>query len=152
MAPELPKAEHFVDRGLLPENLPPVFTSRKLWKHFAAFGTGYGITGKAIGDHAVYNASKRGNQRRVFAIPHPGFVRDAGLFFEKHWADLEPLLSRSTGSASKPTITRVGARHVRITPHADLPEIRLKKFSRFKYCLVTDVARFFPSVYTHTLP
>lgn len=141
-----------MDRGLLPENLPPIFTSKKLWHHFSGSGTSYGITGKAVGDHAVYNASKRGGQRRVFAVPHPAFVRDLGLFFEKHWADLTPLFERSPGSVSKPTMLTTGNRHVRLTPHAELPELRLRAFSRFKFCLVTDVARFFPSVYTHTLP
>ncbi|OCJ14909.1 hypothetical protein A6U89_22670 [Agrobacterium sp. B133/95] len=140
-----------MDRGLLPENLPPIFTSKKLWHHFSMSGTSYGITAKAVGDHAVYNASKRGGQRRVFAVPHPAFARDLGLFFEKHWVDLTPLFDRSPGSVSKPTMLSVGNRHVRLTPHSDLPELRLRAFSRFKFCLVTDVARFFPTVYTHTL-
>lgn len=147
-----PDAQSFMDRGLLPENLPPIFTSEKLWSHFSVSGTSYGITGKAVGDHAVYNVSKRGGQRRVFAIPHPAFVRDLGLFFEKHWTDLKPLFDKSPGSASRPTMLSAGNRHVRLTPHSDLPELRLRAFSRFKYCLVTDIARFFPSVYTHTLP
>ncbi|WP_313664317.1 RNA-directed DNA polymerase [Shinella sp.] len=149
---EEPNAKDFVDRGLLPENLPPVFTSKNLWHHFSGSGSAYGITGKAVGDHAIYNASKRGGQRRVFGVPHPAFARDLGLFFEKHWSDFAPLLNKSTGSVSKPVLTGVGNRHVRLTPHSDLPELRLRAFSRFKFCLVTDVARFFPSVYTHTLP
>ena len=43
-------------------------------------------------------------------------------------------------------------RHVRITPHSQLPKERLKAFSRFKYVLVADVSRFYELVYTHTLP
>lgn len=45
-----------------------------------------------------------------------------------------------------------GNRHVRITPHSELSRIRLQKLSRFKFCLVTDVSRFFPSVYSHSIP
>jgi Reverse transcriptase (RNA-dependent DNA polymerase) len=41
---------------------------------------------------------------------------------------------------------------VRITPHSALPAARLKAFSRFKYCVVTDVSRFYPSIYTHSIP
>ncbi|WHS94254.1 RNA-directed DNA polymerase [Sinorhizobium kummerowiae] len=147
-----PSAQRFIDQGILPENLPPIFTTSKLWQHFSGSGTAYGITGKAVGDHAVYNASKRGGQRRVFSLPHPAFVRDLGLFYEKHWEDLRPLLERAPGSVSKPIFTPTGNRHVRITPHSELPELRLRAFSRFKYCLVTDIARFFPSIYTHTFP
>lgn len=148
----MPNAKDFIDRGLLPENMPPIFTSKKLWHHFSGSGSAYGITGKAVGDQANYNASKRGGQRRVFGVPHPAFARDLGLFFEKHWADFAPLFDRSTGSVSKPVMTSSGNRHVRLTSHSDLPELRLRAFSRYKFCLVTDVARFFPSVYTHTLP
>ena len=43
-------------------------------------------------------------------------------------------------------------RHVRITPHSQLPKERLKAFSRFKYVLVADVSRFYELVYTHALP
>lgn len=145
-----PKAELFVDRGILPENVPPVFTTRKLWQHFAPLGTAYGIVRTAEGDHALYNASKRGGHRRIFALPHPAFVRDAGLFYEKHWNTLQPMFANSPGSASQPTLTESGVRYVRITPHSDLPKMRLKAFSRYKYCLVTDVSRFYPSIYTHS--
>lgn len=147
-----PSAERFVTVGILPENLPPVFTTKNLWRHLAGLGTSYGVIKNAVGEHALYNASKRGGQRRIFAMPHPVFIRDAGLFYERHWADLSALMASSPGSASKPTLMQDGIRHVRITPHSDLPQIRLREFSRYKFCLVTDVSRFYPSVYTHSLP
>lgn len=152
MASHLPSAELFVTKGLLPENLPPVFTSQYLWSCFSSLGSNYGVLKKAIGEIATYNASKRGGQRRIFGVPHPAFVRDAGLFFEKHWNELQPQIDASYGSASKPVFQGNGIRHVRITPHSDLPRIKLRAFSRFKYCLITDVARFFPSIYTHSFP
>ncbi|MEI5682767.1 RNA-directed DNA polymerase [Mesorhizobium sp. CCNWLW179-1] len=152
MANILPSAELFVTQGILPENIPPIFNTQHLWSHFSDFGNGYGITGKGVGEHATYNASKRGGQRRIFGMPHPAYIRDAGLFYEKHWDELSKLLQGSSGSASKPNFVLHGNRHVRITPHSDLPRIRLRAFSRFKYCLVTDVARFFPSIYTHSIP
>lgn len=147
-----PETELFITKGLLPENLPPVFTSAKLWPAFSAFGSSYSVTRPVVGEHAIYNASKRGGQRRIFRVPHPAFVRDQGLFIEKHWATLSSLFARSTGSLSRPEFFRHGPRHVRITSHADLPAHRLRNFSRFSYCLITDVSRFFPSIYTHTLP
>lgn len=147
-----PEAELFVTKGLLPENLPPIFTSTKLWSALSGFGTAYGVTRPIVGEQAIYNASKRGGQRRIFRIPHPVFVRDQGLFIERNWAVLSALIARSSGSLSRPEFFRHGPRHVRITSHAELPAHRLRKFSRFNYCLITDVSRFFPSIYTHTLP
>ncbi|MET4636450.1 RNA-directed DNA polymerase [Kaistia defluvii] len=147
-----PDPSIFVSKGLFPENLPPVFTSRDIWDGFASLGSSYGVLRDSVGGQAVYNASKRGGQRRLFRIPHPAFVRDQALFFQKHWGELENLLSRSTGSLSRPAFYRHGPRHVRITSHAELPSHRLRKFSRFNLCLITDVSRFFPSVYTHSIP
>jgi hypothetical protein len=147
-----PNCEHFIRRGLLPENLPPIFTSKELWKHFASLGTSYAITAKCEGEHSIFNASRRGAQRRMFGIPHPAFIRDQALFIEKHWPELVTLFGSSQGSASNPTFSSVGRRHVRITSHAELPRMRLAAFSRYKYCLVADVSRFYPSIYTHSIP
>lgn len=70
----------FVSKGLLPENLPPVFTSQALVSAFSGLGPGYAVTRNVVGAHALHNASKRGGQRRLFRIPHPIFIRDQALF------------------------------------------------------------------------
>jgi hypothetical protein len=71
---------------------------------------------------------------------------------EKHWAEISSILDRSTGSLSKPIFTVGGPRSLRITPHSELPKARLKAFSRFKFCAITDVSRCYPSIYTHSIP
>src|ERR1044072_8408599 len=80
------------DLGVLPENLPPPFTSRGLWELYEPLGDAYLVVKKCVGAHSTYDASKRGRQRRVFSLPHPTFVREGALFFDKHWADLSALL------------------------------------------------------------
>jgi reverse transcriptase-like protein len=144
--------ELLVTKGLLPENLPPVFTARNIWPALSPNVLTYSVTAKAVGDLCIYNASKRGGQRRLFGIPHPLFIKDQGLFFERHWADIEPLFNAAPGSVSRPILDGIGPRHVRITPHQDLPRMRLQRLSRFKFCLITDVSRFYPSVYMHSFP
>jgi hypothetical protein len=141
--------ELLVTKGLLPENVPPVFTTASIWSAFGADSGTYTVTGKVVGEPCVYNASKRGGQRRLFGVPHPTFVKDQGIFFQKHWTDIQVLFGAATGSLSLPTVDAVGARYVRITPHHELPRERLKRLSRFRFCLVTDVSRFYPSIYTH---
>ncbi|QOF73173.1 RNA-directed DNA polymerase [Aminobacter sp. SR38] len=137
---------------MFPENLPPIITGRHIWAALSPTVGTYMVVKPSIGVPSTFNASKRGGQRRMFSIPHPAFVRDQAVFFEKHWADISALISASPGSASRPTFHRTGPRHVRLTPHSELPRIRLQALSRFKFCLVTDVSRFFPSVYTHSIP
>jgi hypothetical protein len=144
--------ELLLSKGLFPENLPPVYTTSAIWKALNAKQTVYAVSAKAAGELSLYNASKRGGQRRMFAIPHPLFVKEQGLFFQKHWADVEALFGAATGSVSRPELDKEGQRHVRITPHRDLAKIRLQRLSRFKFCLITDVARFYYSIYTHAIP
>jgi hypothetical protein len=144
--------ELLVTKGLLPENIPPVFTTAGIWPTFGSDGNSYTVTGKVVGEPCSYNASKRGGQRRLFGIPHPTFVKDQGVFFAKHWADIQSLLEAAVGSLSQPIVDAVGARHIRITSHKDLPRLRLKSLSRYRFCLVTDVSRFYPSIYTHAFP
>lgn len=152
-ADERPSATNLMRRGLLPEILPPIFTSENLTGILDAAQEGrYCVTQRRRGKLAPFNASKRGEQRRIFAVPHPLFYHDAGLFFERNWDDIRQVLNKSIGSASKPRFPTGGFRAVEITPQSELPTLRLKTLSRKKFCLITDVSRCFPSVYTHAIP
>lgn len=146
-----PSPRVFVQKGLLPENLPPVVKSTGLWPAFAGL-SGFQVTKDTVGSLSPYNASKRGGQRRLFSIPHPLFVYDSAVFFEKHWAEIHPLLEQADGSLSRPIFPKFGPRATRITPHSQLPAARLRKLAKFKFCLTTDVSRCYPSIYTHSIP
>ena len=147
LSPELSIA-----KGLLPENLPPAFDTRQLWSALPGMEAGYLVGGNLRGQPCTYNASKRGGQRRTFSVPHPVYVREQALFLRKHWSHISGIFDAATGSASRPIIDEVGPRHIRITPHQELPRLQLQRLSRYRYCLVTDVSRFYSSVYTHALP
>jgi hypothetical protein len=145
-------AELLVRYGLFPENLPSVFTTRAIWPQLPPATVVYAVTRKAVGELCTYDASKRGGQRRIFAIPHPLFIRDQGIFFEKHWAEIESCFGAARGSTSHPIIDLKGPRHIRVKPHSELPRIRLTRLSRFAFCLVADVSRCFYSIYSHSIP
>ena len=147
-----PDVEQLLRYGLLPENLPPAINSGQLWDTFLPEQGSYLITQKARGSHSPFSASKRGGQRRLFGLPHPSFVHDAATFMEKNWAEIVPVLDQATGYLSKPKFAVAGPRAVRITPHSELPKARLRAFSRFRFCAVTDVSRCYPSIYTHSIP
>jgi len=140
-------------KGSLPENLPPVFTSESLTDVFdPSDGGRYRVTQSRRGKLAGFNASKRGQQRRLFAVPHPLFQHDAAIFFEKNWDVLSKVYDNSTGSASKPQFPVDGFRAVDIISQGKLPTIRLQTLARKRFCLITDVSRCFPSIYTHAIP
>ena len=66
------EAELLVKKGLLPENLPPVFTADELWPALSPKSSTYQISSKAVGEGDQYNESKRGGQRRV-PVSHRAF-------------------------------------------------------------------------------
>src|SRR5437016_13711585 len=109
-----PSPELLVAKGLFPENLPPIYTTKDVWAALFPQENTYSITNKAIGDPCIYNASKRGGQRRLFGIPHPLFIKDQGIFFEKHWPQLQALFGAAPGSVSSPIIDDAGPRQVRV--------------------------------------
>ena len=147
-------ADALMSSGLLPENLPPVFSSEQLALLLSLIADGYEIKEGDQGDPCVHNASKRGGTRRLFSLPGPFHIRDQALFLENNWAQLTPHFpaGRPTVSASVPIVDGIGQRYVRITPHSALPGRRLPILSRYRYCLVADISRFYYSVYTHALP
>lgn len=147
-----PTVTSFLRRGLLPDNLPPFLTSRSISQSEFAKGAAYQVTAEVKGSHSPFNASKRGFQRRSFGLSHPVFVKDAANFFVKNWNDLSAHFATASGSTSIPDFDGTQSRAVKITPHSQLPTIRLKKLARFRFCVVTDVSRCFPSIYTHSIP
>lgn len=147
-----PSKESFVTKGLLPANLPSVISSSGLATPYESDGNRYLVTQKRIGKTARFDATKRGEQRRSFSIPHPLFARDAGLFLENNWQSIWTHINNSTGSASKPMMPASNYRAVAITSQSKLREIRIRALAAKRYCLVTDIARCYPSVYTHSIP
>lgn len=147
-----PTWEAFLRYGVLPENLPAPFSTSSLIQAYKPDANSYLVTGRVGGSLSQYSASKRGGQRRLFALPHPTFIHDQTVFLNKQWPAISAVLDTSSGSLSKPMFSATGPRATRITPHSELPKARLKAFSRFKYCAITDVARCYPSIYTHSIP
>lgn len=147
-----PTVSSFLRKGLLPDNLPPFVSSKSIIDPVLGDIKNYDVTAKIKGQPSQFNSSKRGFQRRAFGLPHPVFVRDAAVFFVKHWPEIEAHFKKGKGSVSVPDFEGTQSRAVRFTPHSDLPKIRLTRLAKYKYCLVTDISRCFPSIYTHSLP
>ena len=139
-------------RGYLPENLPPLFVSRDLGPFAEANCSDYLTKGTIQTRASPYNATKRGHQRRLFAIPNPIAAINTALFISRHWDAINQHFNKSPFSASRPTTDRAGVRAITITPHEELSHLRNDRMAASRYVVCTDISRFFPSIYTHALP
>lgn len=140
-------------KGYLPENLPPAFTTASIADYFLGNPPrGYLTNGEHPTRAATYNASKRGLTRRVFAAVHPSTAHDMAEFGSSRWSDISAFLTQSTASFSTPTHDANADRALVINSHAALEEEKVNRLSAYRFIATTDIARFYHSIYTHSIP
>ena len=93
---------------------------------------------------------KRKHLRRLLSIPNPFHQVTLALEIEKHWTELEACCRLSRISLSVPTLSRDRALE---TSHSinEQPQHRCERSVGNRYVLRTDIARFYPSIYTHSV-
>lgn len=141
-------------RGYLAENLPPLFSSQSFDKiDGVAEFNGYLIKSpKDPFEQAHYNSSKRGYQRRKFGIPNPVVALDLCNFVDVNWSSIHSFFEASPFSFSKPKPSQSGGRSMEMPTHRDLGHKRFTQLCSSRFILKTDTSRFYPSIYTHSLP
>ena len=151
----MPTLNDLLAKGYFPRELPPPFTTSLF---SGAVGGPGGIPGAFTGStpkHAtlcVHNMVRTGGLRRHLGIPNPVQFLRLCQFVVARWTDLQTLAAASPFSLTKPIGTDPSRA---LTPEHTLDDRTLKRVelrSRAKFILRTDVNRFYPSVYTHSIP
>jgi len=98
-----------------------------------------------------HSVPKRKHLRRLLSIPNPLHQTALAVEVEKHWSKLETYLKNSSISLSVPSLS--SARALETTRGInELPAERSLRSVGARYVLKTDLARFYPSIYTHSVP
>lgn len=147
----MPLKNDLLQKGYLPENLPPAFTTVQLGANLA-IRTGWFTEARSSFRAAPHNASKRGMTRRVFSFVHPATAHDLAEFVATREADFTAFFGQSAFSLSTPRISADGDRAVEIATHSELEAERLSRLSRYRFIARTDISRFYHSIYTHSIP
>jgi hypothetical protein len=148
-----------LSRGYFPRELPPMFTT----DGFASLITS---TNVLPADFARPNKLSRPNakimkhdipnlklRRRVAGIPNPLFYFLLCQDVVNYWGDIQNHLNKSTLSRSKSIANSQSGRAINREYSEDkLLRERLFIRSRSQYLLKTDIAQFYPSIYTHSIP
>lgn len=146
-------------RGYFPRQLPPPFESKGFEKAARAFSKEFKetISNELHNKRAItcrYSLARPGQLRRVLSIPHPAFHYLISLKAAEIFPSLElEVSSPSDQSLSFPKFEKDKRnRAFEFTEAWDrLPLRRLKQRAQGKYIVKADIARFFPSVYTHSI-
>ncbi len=141
-------------KGYFPKELPPPFTTDSyaacLTNPMTPPPPGFG-TAQPHSPCCDHSLLRIGRLRRHLKIPNPAHFYLLAGHVVTNWVALEAAARRSPYSLSLPTTGGDRA----ITPEHDLrdrPLHRAQLRAGGRYLVQADIQRFFPSVYTHSLP
>jgi hypothetical protein len=165
-----------LSKGFFPKELPPTFTTTDFgansveivddWKSAKVFSINEKV-GKTPAKkkrrdaylYDVYSAEaevitkpKRGYERRNIHITHPVPQALLALEFSNNWASIQKWLGKQKFSADE---IRVSGNFDRSIKGINFPLHRAKKGyleATSDWLVKTDITRFYPSIYTHSIP
>ncbi|PWW16975.1 RNA-directed DNA polymerase [Chryseobacterium sp. AG844] len=143
-----------LNKGFFPEVLPPCFVSTNLARSFN--GLIKDILGKQYHKRSSayirYSGTKHDGNRRYYGAVNPIPYFNLCDFIDKNWKEIDIKLQQSNFGISNIKMGKEEDDRA-ILVHS-LSEVVSKLSSQIKhspYLLKTDIAQFFPSIYTHSI-
>jgi Reverse transcriptase (RNA-dependent DNA polymerase) len=149
--------ESILARGFFPKELPPIF-STEAFARAATAGplevhksprTGPGVTSLP----ASHSLGRPGHLRRRLHVPNPFSFLNVAMLVSDDWPRLDQHCSQSPISLSRPVADPDQRRC--LIPRCSGTQLfaeRLRLRANSRFILQTDIARFYPSIYTHSIP
>lgn len=148
---------NLASNGYFPEELPPPFNTEHFGLLIDINLTKYREIDKKSGSkwtaYCRHNLARSGRVKRVLAILHPkSFFRIADII-QKNWTQIDSFIRKSNLSKTAPVWCNKSGRAIERESSLEAkPIYRAEIANSSRYLLISDVERFFPSVYTHTIP
>lgn len=153
------RIERLLRLGYLPSQLPPAFKSGDLASHhanlyaaWAAMATKSSVPASPRSKSELFSVARAGHQRRATGLPNPIAQTFLSKAVVDNWASIVLNFRRSKISASHPRFRRDSNRAASLPSMQTLYERRLLQGAGYRYVLRTDISRFFPTIYTHSIP
>lgn len=148
-----------VSKGYFPEELPPCFTTSNLYtiindtgfsiERYAHLTTGGKETSCKI---LPYSIPKVKSHRRILGIPGPFHFVQLATCIVKNELSIGNALEWSPFSIFENHQDEEHRRYIKKPDFKSLMEQRIIRSTGYRYILVVDIARFYPSIYTHSIP
>ena len=138
--------------GYFPRELPPIFSTASFAAALA--GASWSPSGVPRASRAMpFSLGRRGTLRRMLAIPNPQGFATLAYAVASNWTALQAHFARDKVSMTSPTPGRSVGRAV--DPRFRLEAVPVRRAitrAGARYLVHADVARFYPSIYTHVIP
>lgn len=153
--------ETLLARGYFPKELPPPFDTQSFAKYMATnapaeFSVKTGRRDRSsnfVSLPGVHNLARSGSLRRKLSIPNPVNFYQQALAVSENWREIRKHCRDSKISLTSPTYSSSHRRPIAWkSPFSILPRARASTRAGARYSLVTDIASFYPSIYTHSIP
>lgn len=151
----------FLKYGMLPKALPTPFQTREYGRlimsrlhqlpgAFEANTDNYVKPYSEVGDH---NLARPNGFHRCLGVVNPIRFFNLSYAISKYWGDIDRHLSQESFSTSKPVIDSGGERALKgAVDWGSRDELRAKTRTTGQYLLKADIEKFYPSIYTHSIP
>lgn len=154
IAPSRARLQRLLSRGYFPSELPPPFTTVDFARHSVQFATQW--VGRDIRSYwsraETYSVPRYGHSRRSLSIVNPVNQLHVCDLIANNWAFIRRRLRRSDISEFSPRISlRGNGRAVTGVDFDAVSERKAEILSSYGRYVKTDVVRFYPSVYTHSI-
>ncbi len=147
-----------IERGYFPEELPPPFTTKSFSDLINHNLTDYRTKvdhkiGNKWTNYCRHNLARNGRIKRVLAICHPKHFFRLADEIQKNWVAIDTEIRKSKITKTAPIWGKSNQRAIiRESSLDDRPHSRAEICLKARYLLKTDIERFFPSIYTHSIP
>lgn len=153
------RIERLLRLGYLPSQLPPAFRTSDVAIHHADLYAAWialppisKIAKARKSKSELFSVARAGHQRRATSLPNPIAQTYLSKAIVDNWASLIGHFRRSKFSASHPRFRRDSSRAASLPSMQTLYERRLLQGAGYRFVLRTDISRFFPTIYTHSIP
>ncbi|WP_268125382.1 RNA-directed DNA polymerase [Roseivirga pacifica] len=102
-----------------------------------------------------FSIPKPGIARNIIKIPNPLHQGKLADIISSNYGEIEKLFKKSNFSTTKPIIeteTNQGKRSVKHDNYGVFKELCVVNSFKYSIQLKTDIAKFYPSIYTHSIP
>ena len=153
----MPTPRKFLRKGYFPKELPPSFKTSSFARALDPAAAGFPFVDASHSlkwtwtlNHSLARAS---HVRRSLGVPNPAAHWALAKEIAENWGALRAHIAKSTLSRSMPTLRSTqGRAAVPAVPLADLMFVRVDTRAAGRYLLRADIAEFYRSVYTHSIP
>jgi hypothetical protein len=148
--------EKLLSNGYFPKEYPPPFNTVAFAAHVAVEGlqlTKAARQRTLTTQSAVHNLARPGGSRRRLHIPNPLSQFSVTKILVDNWKEVDRHCEKADFSVSRPLPDLTGRRALKpAVEGSDLALARVRVRSGARFILRADIARFYGSLYTHSLP